>query len=187
MPATPKPAAPPKNGLQISPETAVRVVGRPLTPPADPRVETAKTWSTSARHAARAAFEAALAGGADRETAIDAGHAAGLRTNLEEKGLTSSSVDLVTHAASLFGGTVYRVLPADRDRTRLEERCFERLFPDRGIPPAATPPASPTRSRDSGDKDDSEADAKEAARGALAGGLAKKPAGGGQKSFDFGA
>lgn len=185
MSATPKPAPPPKNGLQISTKTAVRVVGRPLTPPADQRVETAKTWSTSARHAARAAFDTALAGGASREEAIEAGHAAGLRTNLEEKGLTSSSVDLVTHAASLFGGTVYRVLPADRDRTRLEERCFERLFPD--PPPPATPPARPQRNRDRDDQDDKAAAPKEAARDALAGGLAKKPAGGGQKSFDFGA
>jgi hypothetical protein len=181
----PKPTPPAENGLRISTETAVRVVGRPPTPPPDPRVETAKTWSTAARLAAKSAFEAALAGGASREEAIEAGHAAGLRGNLEEKGLEPSGIDLVTRAASIFGGTVYRVLPADRDRTRLEDRCFERLFPDRGIPMPAEP-ASPTRSRDRDDEDSEEAAAKEAARRALAGGLARKPAGG-QKTLDFGA
>lgn len=185
MSATPKPTPPAENGLRISTEKPVRVVGRPPTPPLDPRVETAKAWSTTARRAAREAFEAAVAGGASREEALEAGHAAGLRRNLEEKGLPSSGVDLVTHAASLFGGTVYRVLPADRDRTRLEERCFERLFPDRDPPMPAPPPASPARSLSRDDEDDEEAAPKEAARRALTGGLAKKPAAS-QKTLDFG-
>lgn len=189
MSTAPKTTPPVRNGplgLRRTPDLGA---GRPPIPPEtvhlDARVEAAKSWSTSARRAARETYETALAGGASREEAIEAGHASGLRASLEEKGLTSASVDLVTRAASLFGGTVCRVIPAGRELTSFEERCFERLFPDREPPPPATP-AAPMRSRESDSEDNEETSAKEAARAALAGGLAKKP-GGGQKTFSFGA
>jgi len=166
-----KPPAPPETGLHISRLPAVRGAGRPLTPPPDPRLEEAKTWSTTARAAAREAFEAATAGGAGREEATEAGYLAGLRRQLEEKKLSPPAVDLATHAASLFGAKVVGVLPARRKKKPLEERCFEMQFPDRGFPEPAEEPATPQRRRESGNKD--EATPAKDSRAALAGELAR--------------
>lgn len=173
MAPTPKPTPRPQTGLQISPLRADPVAGRPPIPPSDPRIEEAKTWSTTARDAARAAFEATTAEGGSREEAIAAGHRAGLRRQLEEKKLSPPAVELVSHAASLFGARVVGVLPADRDPKALEERCFEMLFPE-DFPKPARRPAAPTRRRASGDKDKEATPAKDC-RAALAGELARSP------------
>lgn len=174
MAPDPQPPAPPENGLRISTETAVRGAGRPPIPPVDPRVEEAKTWSTTARGAAREAFEAATAGGASRDEAIAAGHRAGLRRQLEEKKLSPAAVELTTRAASLFGARVVDVLSARRKPKPVEIRCFERLFPDQGFPKPAPEPAAPTRRRESGDQDQEATPAKDG-RAALAGELARSP------------
>lgn len=139
-----------KNDLIGSRRRADRVPGRPPIPPADPRLEAAKDWSTTARSAARDAFSAASSSGANREEAIEAGYRAGLRRQREE--LELPPVDLVAHATKLFGARVVEVLPPANNPTALEERCFERLFPDQGFPEPASPPATQKRSGDSEDK-----------------------------------
>jgi hypothetical protein len=182
MAPDPKPPAPPENGLRISRLRADQVPVRPLIPPPDPRIEEAKTWSETARAAAREAFEAATAGGASREDAIAVGHRAGLRRQLEEKKLSPAGVDLVAHAASLFGARVVGVISARRKTKPLEERCFEMLFPDKGYPEPAREPATPPRRRESGDKDD-EATRPKDPRATLTDELARSPR---QATLDFG-
>jgi len=158
-----------KTDLTESRRKADRVPGRPPTPSPDPRVEAAKGWSAPARRAARDAFASASSSGATREEAIEAGYRAGLRRAEEELEASAPPAgELVEAATTLFGARVVGVLPADRDRSALEERCFERLFPD--LPPPATLPDPPTRS---GDRDDEEAKREEASRKALAGKLGK--------------
>jgi hypothetical protein len=136
--------------------------GRPPIPPPsgppDARIEAAKSWSPAARAAARAAFAETTAGGGSREEATEAGYRAGLRRELEEAGLPPAAVAVVDGAASVFGARVVAVLPPAKDSTALEERCFERLFPDEGFPKPAARPASPTRRRASADEDDKKAD-----------------------------
>jgi hypothetical protein len=176
MAPDPKPTAPPKNGPHISRLRADPVPGRPPIPPPDPRVEAAKTWSETARAAARAAFERATTAGASREEAIEAGYLAGLRVQLEEKKLSPAGVDLVADAASLFGARVVAVLPAGRKTTALEERCFEMQFPDQGFPKPARRPATPPRRRESADEDKKATPAKDS-RAALTGELAGRPEG----------
>ena len=150
-------ASAPKNGPLGSPRKPDLGSGRPPTPSPkaapDPRIEAAKSWSPAARAAARAAFEETTAGGGSREEAIEAGYRAGLRRVLEEKKLPPTAVSLVDHAASLFGARLVAVLPPAKDPTALEERCFERLFPDQGFPKPAPRPASPPRRRESADED----------------------------------
>ena len=176
---TPRPpaASGPENdaiGLRRKPDP---VAGRPPIPPAeDPRIAIAKTWSETARAAARAAFEKAKARGASREEAIEAGHRAGLRRVEKEARLTPAGVEeleLVAHAKSLFGARVVEVLPARRGEPRLEDRCFEMLFPDQGFPEPAEPATAPRRIER--DDEDEEAAPKEKPREALAGELARKP------------
>jgi hypothetical protein len=174
MAPDPKPAAPAENGLHISRLPAVPVGGRPPIPPPDPRVEAAKTWSETARGAAREAFERATTAGGSREEAIEAGYLAGLRVQLEEKKLSPPAADLATYAASLFGARVVGVLPAGRETTALEERCFEMQFPDEGFPKPARRPATPTRRRESADEDKKATPAKDS-RAALTGKLAGRP------------
>ena len=174
MAPDPKPAAPPKTGPHISPLRADPGRGRPLTPPADPRVEAAKTWSETARGAARAAFERATTAGASREEAIEAGYLAGLRVQLEEKKLAPPAAELAIRAASLFEARVVAVLPAGRKKKPLEERCFEMQFPDQGFPKPASVSVVPTRRRESGDEDDQATPAKDP-RAALTGELARRP------------
>lgn len=160
-------------GLRRKPD---RPDGRPPIPPAeDPRIAIAKTWSTTARAAARAAFEKAKGRGASRDEAIEAGHRAGLRRVEKERRLTPAGVEeleLVAHAKSLFGGRVVAVLPAGRDPPRLEDRCFEMLFPDQGFPePADEPAIDPRRI----DREDEETARAESPREALADELSKRP------------
>jgi hypothetical protein len=166
-------------GLRRKPDP---VAGRPPIPPAeDPRIAIAKTWSETARAAARAAFEKAKAGGASRDEAIEAGHRAGLRRVEKEARLTPAGVEgleLVAHAKSLFGARVVKVLPKPKplepgDPPRLEDRCFEMLFPDQGFPEPAEPATAPRRIER--DDEDEEAAPKEKPREALAGELARKP------------
>lgn len=125
--------------------------GRPQTPtkktPVDPRVKAVKKWSPAARAAAREAFERATAAGATRDEAIDAGHEAALRLEL-----SPPAAALMDRATSLFGAKVVAVLPAGRKTSETDERCFERLFPDRGFPEPVNVPASPTRSVESDDE-----------------------------------
>jgi hypothetical protein len=110
--------------------------GRPPAPTPDPRIETAKTWSPTARAAARKAFEKATSSGASREEAIEAGYRAGLRREGKKPPPLPA---LVAHATSLFGGRVVAVISPRRKIDADDERCFERLFPDQGFPeePAA--------------------------------------------------
>lgn len=143
-----------------------RIPGRPPIPPADPRIEEAKSWGEPARGAARRAFEAASSSGATREEAIEAGYRAGLGRHREET--EPPPAELVARATDLFGARVVDVLATDRDRSTLEERCFERLFPDQP-PEPATPPAPPMRS---GDREE---DRPEIQRKALVGELSKAP------------
>jgi len=147
-----------------------RVAGRPPTPTPDPRVEAAKEWSTTARQAAREAFEAAISRGATRDEAIDAGHEAGLRRSLEERGCTPAGVSLAVAASKTFGASRVVVVPPGRPRSRREERCFDELFSKHGFPDPkpAKEPAQPTRK-------DSDSEDKKAAGEALADGLAKAP------------
>jgi hypothetical protein len=148
---------------------ADRLPGRPPTPSRDPRLEASKEWSTSARHAAREAFAAASSSGATREEAIEAGYRAGLRrVEAELEASASPAGELAEAATALFGARVVDVLPAGRDRSALEERCFERLFPD-PPPPASVPAPSPR----SGERDEEKAKREEASRKALAGKLGK--------------
>lgn len=168
------------NDLTGSRIRADRPAGRPPTPPPDARLEAAKTWSTTARNAAREAFETALAGGSTRDEAIEAGHEAGLRRDLEEKKLSRSSVDFVLAASKAFGSAKVAVLPPDRPRSPVEERCFELSFPDQGfpdLPPAK--PAKPTRSTH--DDENQKTTGK-----ALAGELAKAPRPPRQGTLDLG-
>lgn len=157
-PAPKPPATPPapKNGplgLRRKPDHGS---GRPLTPTPkaadDGRVAESKSWSETARAAARQAFEAARAAGASREEAISAGHEAGLLRHLEESG-PPGGAELVARAKSLFGARLIAVLPPADDPTSLEERCFERLLPNRPFPPPAAAAVTPPRRKDSGDED----------------------------------
>lgn len=158
----------------------VSSAGRPPTPPPDPRIEAAKAWSSTARTAAREAFEKALAGGATRDEAIDAGHEAGLRRDLEEKRLSRSSVDFVLAASKAFGSAKVAVLPPDRPRSPLEERCFELSFPDQGFPDL--PPARPAKPTRSTHDDENQ----KTTGSALAGELAKAPRPPRQGTLDLG-
>lgn len=142
--------------------------GRPPIPPADHRVEAAKEWSSSARSAARDAFEAARSSGANREEALEAGYRAGLGRHRQE--LEHPPSELVGHAAKLFGAKVVDVLPPADDPTALEERCFERLFTDQGFPETTTKPDR------RGDIEDKETDRTEAQRKALTDELGKRAA-----------
>lgn len=168
-----------KNDAIGSRRKADRVVGRPPTPTPDPRIEAAKTWSETARQAARVAFEEAIARGATREEAIDAGHEAGLRQGLAERGVSPAAVDLTLAASKAFGSSRVVVVPPGRPRSPREERCFDELFSEHGFPDPkpARSPAKPERI-DSDDKD------KEAAGQALAGELAKAPPRQGTLTFD---
>ena len=160
-----------KTDLTGSRRRADRVPGRPPTPPADARIEAAKEWSSTARSAARDAFAAASSSGAGREEAIEAGYRAGRRRHREE--LDPPASELVALAENLFGARVVAVLPPAKDPTALEERCFERLFPDQGFPETATPPDSCTRS---GDSEDKKAEREETHRKALTDELGKRAA-----------
>jgi hypothetical protein len=176
MAPNPKPPHPPKNEPLGLRRKADLPSGRPLTPtPLDLRIEAVKTWSESARGAARAAFERATTAGASREEAVEAGYLAGLRVHLDEKELSPPAVDLVAHAASLFGARVVAVLPADRETTALEERCFEMACTSRDSHKPARRPATPPRRRESADEDKKKTPAKDP-RPALTGKLAGQAA-----------
>lgn len=84
-----------------------------MPPPEDPRIEAAREWRPKARLAAREAYSATVAAGGDREAAVEAGHKAGLRIELEERGLRPSEVSLVMHAAALFGVAGPTIEPAE--------------------------------------------------------------------------
>jgi hypothetical protein len=145
-----------------------RTAGRPPTPTPDPRLEAAKAWSTAARQAARDAFEAAISRGATRDEAIDAGHEAGLRRNLEERGASPAAVGLVLSASKIFGASKVVVVPPGKPRSRREERCFDELFSQHGFPDPkpAKSPAQPVRN-------DSDNEDQKTATEALADGLSK--------------
>lgn len=175
MTSQPKSLPTRSGGLHISTETAVRGSGRPPMPPPDPRLEAAKTWSDPARAAAKKAFSKAASSGASRDEAIDAGHRAGLRRQAaEERRLAEAKKTLAGEVEALFGARIVKVLPPARDPTADEERCFERLFPDRGYPEPATEPATPERSVDS-DDEDQKTTPPEGPRAALADELARSP------------
>lgn len=147
-----------------------RTAGRPPTPTTDPRLEAAKAWSTAARQAARDAFEAAISRGATRDEAIDAGHEAGLRRNLEERGASPAAVGLVLSASKIFGASKVVVVPPNPSRSRREERCFDELFSQHGFP-EPKPVKSPAQTM----RNDSDSEDKKAAGEALADGLSKAP------------
>ena len=163
-------------GLRRKPD---RVAGRPSTPTPDPRLEAAKAWSTTARQAARDAFEAAISSGATRDEAIDAGHEAGLRRNLRERGGSPAGGDLVIAASRVFGDSKIVVVPPGPSRSAREERCFDELFSQHGFPEPkpAKSPAQPVRN-------DSDNEDKEAAGEALTNGLAKAAPRQGNLAFD---
>lgn len=73
----------------------IRQIQSPL-PPADPRVEEAKSWCQPARCAARMAFDAAKSSGATREEAMQAGYRAGLDRHREETETTPAAKDAVS-------------------------------------------------------------------------------------------
>jgi hypothetical protein len=133
---TPEATSTPKNGplgLRRKPDLPS---GRPPTPTPDPRIEASRAWSPAARAAAKKAFTKASSSGASREEAIEAGYRAGLRR--EEKKPPPLPA-IAAHAASLFGARVVDVISPRRKIDPVDERCFERLFPDKGFPewPAA--------------------------------------------------
>lgn len=107
-------------------DTSRRRAGRGLED-----VEASKTWSPAARAAARKAFAKATSSGASREEAIEAGYRAGLRR--EEK-KPPPLPELAAYATSLLGARVVDVISRRRKIDPVEERCFERLFPDKGFP-----------------------------------------------------
>jgi hypothetical protein len=121
----------PKNGPLGSRRKPDLPPGRPPTPTVDARVEASKTWSPAARAAARKAFTKATSSGASREEAIEAGYRAGLRR--EEK-KPPPLPELAAYATSLLGARVVDVISPRRKIDPVEERCFERLFPDKGFP-----------------------------------------------------
>ena len=84
-----------------------------MEPTPDPRIEAARKWTSGARLAAREAFSAIVAAGGDREAAVEAGHKAGLRVELEERALRSSEVELVMKAAALFGIAAPTIVKAE--------------------------------------------------------------------------
>lgn len=181
--ATPRTVSDGPLGLRRKPD---REAGRPPLPPSkkppDPRVEAVRSWSEAAREAARSAFDETLAGGGSREEALELGHLAGMAVHLEEKKLSPAAIELTTRAASLFGARIVGVLPPG-DPDAIEERCFERLFPDKGFPePKPETPAKPPRRKRSDDENQKTPTAREA----LAHELAKAPAGERQGLLDFG-
>jgi hypothetical protein len=170
---------PEKNDAIGSRRKPDRTAGRPPAPTPDPRVEAAKGWSTTARQAAREAFEAAISHGATRDEAIDAGHQAGLRRNLEEQGASPAAAGLVLSAAKAFGSAKVVFVPPGPPRSAREERCFDELFSQHGFPDPkpAKEPAQPPRN-------DSDSEDKKAAGEALADGLAKAPTRQGTLAFE---
>jgi hypothetical protein len=132
----------------------------------DPRVEAAKSWSESARRAAREAFAKATAAGASRDEAIEAGHEAGLRAHLRGKELSAPAGELVARAAELFGAKVVGVVEPG-SHPPIFDRCFEMFFPE---------PEEPAESpRSATSDDDNKTQEATKPREALAGELAKKP------------
>lgn len=156
-----------------------RVAGRPRTPAPDPRLEEAKAWSTTARQAARDAFEAAISSGATRDVAIDAGHEAGLRRNLEEQGISPAGGSLVLAASRILGASKVVVVPPGPARSAREERCFDELFSEHGFPEPKPSKATAQPVRNDSDNED-----QEAAGEALANGLAKAAPRQGNLAFD---
>jgi hypothetical protein len=97
-----------------------------MEPTPDPRIEAARKWTPKARLAAREAFSATVEAGADRETAVEAGHKAGLRVELEERALRPSEVELVMKAASLFGIAAPTIVEAEAKPPARPSRSFKR-------------------------------------------------------------